>query len=814
MMESLIDLSIGKRSADMLRPYQRENAQRIAQGESILLCHEVGAGKSATTAHGVAWGLEQGLVVLVSTGTIVRGVWGAELDAWVDTARIQYSAAVGTPAQRQAIVQAALASSGLRILGVTFDTAHDLLELLQGAQIDVLVIDEISLARNPASRRFRALIQLAARARQRIGLTGSPTPNSIMDIFGVVGLVDLGKSLGTSIGTFRQNFMVKTGPKAWQVAEKSTARAQVLDRIKHMVSVVRTVDVVEGMPSLTRTVVDVELPESVLRQYREVESGLLGEDELHQDAILIKCQQFANGRVKGVDGQLLEVHDVKLRAAVDLIDVLLEAGEQVLVAYAFKADAAALMAHYPMQSMLFESTRTEQCLKAWNEGQPIMLLHPKCLHPSTEVLTEHRGWQRIVDVRADERVFDGVEYVTHGGCRNSGVREVIDLFGLTMTPDHKLLIEGVWLEAKDVLDSGITAARAVWRPQTGLGTVSPLRQTAGDQGRQPAQVRAGGQVKVRALPTGSQPQDAAHLAKDAVTGDRPKSQRLSSLWRGWARCSRRLAQLRELLRRHGRLVSGRPDAGADRQLEGVQQRELPLGNPHGAAAQQVKQSVSDLPRAEAASGRTGEDHRAEQDRVDLQAGPGDDCRGGRAGCSEQSVRAKHGPAMHSEPKRSQVFDLIDCGPRHRFVIRNSAGDVFISHNSAGHGLNLQRAPRGGHLIWLSATWSSELYEQTVGRIFRPGQRRPVRVALISAVGTIDEVVLRVLDRKVDAQLLVKAYLAERRAQSGGNSASVDLAAQIKLARQEVSRSHPDHGGTEERFRQAWAKLQMLLGKSV
>jgi len=250
-------------------------------------------------------------------------------------------------------------------------------------------------------------------------------------------------------------------------------------------------------------------------------------------------------------------------------------------------------------------------------------------------------------------VFDGVEYVTHGGCRNSGVREVIDLFGLTMTPDHKLLIEGVWLEAKDVLDSGITAAQA--------------------------------------------------------------------------RCG----------------VACNADAA-------------------------------------------GEVHRGR--------------RGGER-CTTQPVRA-------------QVFDLIDCGPRHRFVIRNSAGDVFISHNSAGHGLNLQRAPRGGHLIWLSATWSSELYEQTVGRIFRPGQRRPVRVTLISAVGTIDEVVLRVLDRKVDAQLLVKAYLAERRAQSGGNSASVDLAAQIKLARQEVSRSHPDHGGTEERFRQAWAKLQMLLGKSV
>lgn len=82
------------------------------------------------------------------------------------------------------------------------------------------------------------------------------------------------------------------------------------------------------------------------------------------------------------------------------------------------------------------------------------------------------------------------------------------------------------------------------------------------------------------------------------------------------------------------------------------------------------------------------------------------------------------------------------------MIRNKDGDVFISHNSAGHGLNLQDG--GALCVWFGLTWSLELYQQFNARLHRQGQQKPVRIVHLVARGCIDERVVNVLSDK-DAQ---------------------------------------------------------------
>lgn len=72
--------------------------------------------------------------------------------------------------------------------------------------------------------------------------------------------------------------------------------------------------------------------------------------------------------------------------------------------------------------------------------------------------------------------------------------------------------------------------------------------------------------------------------------------------------------------------------------------------------------------------------------------------------------------------------------------------ALIHPASAGHGLNLQRG--GSILIWFTMTWSLELYQQTVARLWRQGQTDQIVVVQhIVAKGTIDERVLKVLEYK-------------------------------------------------------------------
>ena len=92
----------------------------------------------------------------------------------------------------------------------------------------------------------------------------------------------------------------------------------------------------------------------------------------------------------------------------------------------------------------------------------------------------------------------------------------------------------------------------------------------------------------------------------------------------------------------------------------------------------------------------------------------------------------------------------------------NAGKVpiaLIHPAGAGHGLNLQAG--GSVLIWFSLTWSLELYQQTNARLYRQGQRNTVTIVHIITEGTIDEQVMRALEKKDKTQAaLLDAVKAE------------------------------------------------------
>jgi len=101
---------------------------------------------------------------------------------------------------------------------------------------------------------------------------------------------------------------------------------------------------------------------------------------------------------------------------------------------------------------------------------------------------------------------------------------------------------------------------------------------------------------------------------------------------------------------------------------------------------------------------------------------------------------------------------VDCGPRNRFLIRNRAGEAFISHNSAGHGLNLQFG--GSKVVFVSLPWSLELFEQTVGRLHRSGQKHPVWCYVMMSDKTIDERIWASLhDKKALSELATEELAA-------------------------------------------------------
>lgn len=75
--------------------------------------------------------------------------------------------------------------------------------------------------------------------------------------------------------------------------------------------------------------------------------------------------------------------------------------------------------------------------------------------------------------------------------------------------------------------------------------------------------------------------------------------------------------------------------------------------------------------------------------------------------------------------------------------------ALIHPASAGHGLNLQNG--GSTLVWFGLTWSLELYQQTNARLYRQGQKNAVVIQHIITKGTIDEQILKALQKKNKTQ---------------------------------------------------------------
>ncbi len=437
----------------------------------------------------------------------------------------------------------------------------------------------------------------------------------------------------------------------------------------------------------------------------------------------------------------------------DRLDEVLEGNQRAntLVVYNYREELAELKRRYPHAVTLDDP----DAIKRWNAGQVEMLLvHPKCLHPETEVLTEYRGWVPIVDVLASERVFDGVEYVSHSGCVYSGHETVVERFGIRMTPAHRLLVDGVWVEAKDVGTDSDTERKARYVYKGNDARLRALLAVRGDAQNAGAELATACPQQSAAVPRLPTRLDASASTQSVGRHDPPLLQSVRQGVRKLRRpghiSMRALAiVLRRFLFRHGLHLLGRHDVGAPRRERGLRAGQLPVGLETGAAGQQAHNAAANLRRALASLGGTVPCDWVEQGHTLNEAYQG--FVGGRGGSSGASVD------IQEKPQTSDVYDLVDCGPRSRFVIRNAAGEAFISHNSAGHGLNLQHG--GSHIVFVSLPWSLELFEQTVGRLHRSGQKHPVWAYVLMTEKTIDERIWQSLHDKRSLSQLATEELA-------------------------------------------------------
>ena len=212
----------------------------------------------------------------------------------------------------------------------------------------IFIFDESTRLKSGTGVRYRALKRILPRAEKVILLTGTPAPNSYIDLFSQVFLLDNGEALGTTLTSFRRNYCFQGGFQGRQWFFNTRLEPHLRAKIAPMVLRLDRRDHL-SIPAVLYNHVEVELPEQARSQYNEIEKSLFtlldsGESLIADtaSAAYSMCRSIANGgcyRRDPVTGELLEtiaLHTAKTDAAMSLIAEL--SGKSVLLVYQFKHD--------------------------------------------------------------------------------------------------------------------------------------------------------------------------------------------------------------------------------------------------------------------------------------------------------------------------------------------------------------------------------------------------------------------------------------------------------------------------------------------
>lgn len=289
---------------------------------------------------------------------------------------------------------------------------RDLRKIFGGA---VLVVDELTRFKNSQGKRFKLLKQILQLFSRRWGLTGTPAPNGLLDLFGQCYVIDEGAALGRYITHYKREYFRPLDPNGWKWALQPGAEERIYERLEPLAIRMAAEDYLE-LPELIDVSHTIDLPPKVRKLYDELEDDLIAKYESGQivagnaAAASTKCRQICNGAlyvdddiaslVGGKKRSVLTLHELKL----DMVEELLEdlQGNQLLLAYEFNHDLDALQRRFPKTPYIgagVSARKAQEVEAAWNRGDiQLMFAHPASAGHGLNLQKSHAhhvGWYGI-----------------------------------------------------------------------------------------------------------------------------------------------------------------------------------------------------------------------------------------------------------------------------------------------------------------------------------------------------------------------------------------------------------------------------------
>lgn len=366
--------------ADM-RDYQLWMTTAILTHPGVFLGAEMGLGKTGATLSAICTLLERGEVtkiLIVAPLRVAENTWPEEIATWDFARDLDYAVITGDEDERIAALK----------LNATVDIVNRenvpwLKRYLgtRGWKYDMLAYDEASRLKageeKTASERrseFGVLAQMRFRFKKVVLLSGTPSTNGLIDLWGPMFICDEGEALGRTKTSYTQRWFHYDHYKRVHIPHKHSEK-EIMHRLKGKFYSLREADHLKLPPLIERDHV-VDMPTKAMNVYRQMVNDMaieeLNLEAVNNGVLSNKLLQIANGSVYDSDQEEIWLHDAKIDA-LDSINAE-SMGRPLLVGYSYQHDVRKLKRRFPFLRVFGEGKND---VRDWNAGRiRMMILHP------------------------------------------------------------------------------------------------------------------------------------------------------------------------------------------------------------------------------------------------------------------------------------------------------------------------------------------------------------------------------------------------------------------------------------------------------
>lgn len=359
--------------------YQEYAISFIEDHEQAMLLLDMGLGKTVISLTAILELMfdrfEVGKVLVIAPLRVARTVWPQERSGWDHTSFLRMSVVCGSAKQRcEALRKPA------DVYVINRENVKWLVDFLEKGKIswpfDMVVIDELSSFKSHQSQRWKALRKVRAKIKRVVGLTGTPAPKGLMDLWAEVFLIDNGERFGRFISRYREAYFLPADMNpytgvVYSYVPRAGAEEEIYEKISDISVSMKAADFLD-MPECVTVNRIVEMDQSEKLLYDQMKEQLLikldgAEIDAANAAVLSgKLLQMANGAIYTPDGEMKVLHDKKLLMLSDLIEQA--NGQNVLVAYWFKHDHDRIVDFLKNEGYEPRDIKSDADISDWNAG--------------------------------------------------------------------------------------------------------------------------------------------------------------------------------------------------------------------------------------------------------------------------------------------------------------------------------------------------------------------------------------------------------------------------------------------------------------